>query len=73
MVYVFYANANSVNGKIVIVRGKEINFSAAWIRDLFNLEDQGYDDYTEILNKVTLMEMTEVVCCTPTPEWVSKS
>ncbi|KAK8934283.1 hypothetical protein KSP39_PZI015012 [Platanthera zijinensis] len=73
MVYEFYANAKSIEGEVVTVRGKAVEFSAEMISDMFNLEDHGYDDYAEILNKVSLQEMTDTVCCTPTPEWASRT
>ncbi|KAK8921793.1 hypothetical protein KSP39_PZI020484 [Platanthera zijinensis] len=57
MVYEFYANAKSMEGEIVTVRGKDVDFSAERISDMFNLEDQSHDDYAEILNKFSLKDI----------------
>ncbi|KAK8913802.1 hypothetical protein KSP39_PZI024474 [Platanthera zijinensis] len=73
IVYEFYANAKSIEGEIVTARGNEVDFSAEIISGMFNLEDQGHDNYAKILNKVSLKKITVTVCCTPTPEWASKT
>ncbi|KAK8945283.1 hypothetical protein KSP40_PGU003452 [Platanthera guangdongensis] len=73
MVYEFYTNAKSIEGEMVTVRGKEVEFSAERISDMFGLEDYNHDDYAEILNKVPIKEIRDVVCFTPTPKWASKT
>ncbi|KAK8941132.1 hypothetical protein KSP39_PZI010304 [Platanthera zijinensis] len=71
-VYEFYANARNVEYETVLVRGREVNFSAARISDIFNRGNQEYDDSTVILNKVTIDDILKVVCATSAPEWMSK-
>ncbi|KAK8962794.1 hypothetical protein KSP40_PGU020822 [Platanthera guangdongensis] len=54
MVYEFYANVKIIEGEMVTVKGKEVEFSVEKINDMFGLEDHDHDDYAEILIRYLL-------------------
>ncbi|KAK8934638.1 hypothetical protein KSP39_PZI014972 [Platanthera zijinensis] len=72
-VYEFYANARYREGDTVPVKGTQVDFSAATINNLFDLDDNTEGSLMALQATVPPTDIADVVCCVPKPEWARRS